>query len=156
MQTLMYKMMSWKFRYRWLHTFKHSNSLLHRDTPVACQAPYMAHEWSYTNKSSIKHQPQQTVGVGIWHNTGLSVTQLMGHLGCLASHWSVPVDDCFSHSAKCQHMSFSRKHLPPSKTLPFTTWRYQHLTMWSTWENSQPWTTFPRVGGRMRERMSER
>ena len=24
-------------------------------------------------------------------DTGLSVTPLMGHLGCLASHWSVPV-----------------------------------------------------------------
>ena len=40
----------------------------------------MAHEWSYT-KSSIKHH----------FDIGLSVTHLMGHLGCLASHWSVPV-----------------------------------------------------------------
>ena len=31
----------------------------HRDTPATCQAPYMAHWWSYT-KSSIKHQPQPT------------------------------------------------------------------------------------------------
>ena len=27
-------------------------------------------------------------------DTGLSVTPLMGHLGCLASHWSVPVTKC--------------------------------------------------------------
>ena len=30
---------------------------------------------------------------GLWlvFDTGLSVTPLIGHLGCLASHWSVPV-----------------------------------------------------------------
>ena len=27
-------------------------------------------------------------------DTGLTVTPLMGHLGCLASHWSVPVMAC--------------------------------------------------------------
>ena len=31
-----------------------SKRQLHRDTPVTCQAPQMAHEWSYT-KSSINH-----------------------------------------------------------------------------------------------------
>ena len=29
--------------------------------------------------------------LGSVFDTGLSVTPLMGHLGCLASHWSVPV-----------------------------------------------------------------
>ena len=29
--------------------------------------------------------------LGLVFDTGLIVTQLMGHLGCLASHWSVPV-----------------------------------------------------------------
>ena len=29
--------------------------------------------------------------LGLVFDTGLSVTPLMGHLGCLASHWSVPV-----------------------------------------------------------------
>ena len=34
----------------------------------------------------------ESLGV-LWlvFDTGLSVTPLMGHLGCLASHWSVPV-----------------------------------------------------------------
>ena len=29
--------------------------------------------------------------LGLVLDTGLSVTPLMGYLGCLASHWSVPV-----------------------------------------------------------------
>ena len=29
--------------------------------------------------------------LGLVFDTGLTVTPLMGHLGCLASHWSVPV-----------------------------------------------------------------
>ena len=44
----------------------------------------MAHEWSYT-KSSINHRPR------LVFDTGHSITPLMGHLGCLATHWSVPV-----------------------------------------------------------------
>ena len=39
------------------------------------------------SKSSIQHQPV----LGLVSDTGLSVTQVMGHLGCLASHWSNPV-----------------------------------------------------------------
>ena len=29
--------------------------------------------------------------LGLVFDTGLIITPLMGHLGCLASHWSVPV-----------------------------------------------------------------
>ena len=29
--------------------------------------------------------------LGLVFDTGLSVTPLMGHLGCLSGHWSVPV-----------------------------------------------------------------
>ena len=36
----------------------------------------MAHEWSF---------------LGLVFDTGLRVTLFMDHLGCLASHWSVPV-----------------------------------------------------------------
>ena len=43
----------------------------------------MAHEWSYTYTKS---------------GTGPSVTPLMGHIGCLASRWSVPVN-----SIQCLH-----------------------------------------------------
>ena len=52
----------------------------------------MAHEWRYT-KFSIKDQPQQTKakGVCLVIDTGLSGTPVIGHLGCLESHWSVPV-----------------------------------------------------------------
>ena len=38
----------------------------------------------------------QSLGLfGVVFDTGLSVTPLMGHLGCLASHWNVPVAECF-------------------------------------------------------------
>ena len=34
----------------------------------------------------------QSLGLlGLVFDTGLSITPLMGHLGCLATHWSVPV-----------------------------------------------------------------
>ena len=56
-----------------------------RDTPATCQATWPAHKWSYT-KSSIKH------------HTGLSVTPLMCHLGCLASHGVTGVSLCYYSS----------------------------------------------------------
>ena len=39
----------------------------------------------------------ESLGV-LWlvFDTGFSVTLLMGHLGCLASHWSVPVNETIS------------------------------------------------------------
>ena len=61
----------------------------------------MAHEWSYT-KSSINQTPTQILSpvFGLVFDTGLSVTPLMGHLGCMASHWSVPM----MPSTPCSYM----------------------------------------------------
>ena len=37
-------------------------------------------------------QNMQSLGLlGVVLDTGLNLTPLIGHLGCLASHWSVPV-----------------------------------------------------------------
>ena len=38
--------------------------------------------------------------LGLVFDTGLSVTPLMSHLGCLASHWSVPVFKTHSNQVK--------------------------------------------------------
>ena len=36
--------------------------------------------------------------LGSVFDTGLSVTLLMGHIGCLASHWSVPVHSLIQYN----------------------------------------------------------
>ena len=40
--------------------------------------------------------------LGLVFDTGFSVTPLMGHLGCLASRWSVPVACKPQMADKCQ------------------------------------------------------
>ena len=49
----------------------------------------------------------ESLGV-LWlvFDTGLSVTPLMGHLVCLASHWSVPVTQCFKSGAASRKLWF--------------------------------------------------
>ena len=50
---------------------------------------FLAPEAMQVGQGLLKHEIPWFVGVGV--DTGLRVTPLMGHLGCLASHWSVPV-----------------------------------------------------------------
>ena len=52
---------------------------------------FLAPEAMQVGQGLLKHAIPWFVGVGGWYAV-LSVTPLMGHLGCLASHWSVPVD----------------------------------------------------------------
>ena len=50
----------------------------------------------------------QSLGLlGLVFATGLSVNPHMGQLGCLSSHWSVPVLEIFSHET-CSEMGLAR------------------------------------------------
>ena len=69
-------------------------SSFHWDTPATCQAPQMAHEWSYIKSSII--------------SMGLSVvTTLMGHLGCLVSCWSSAVQQTDISYRFCKKIAIS-------------------------------------------------
>ena len=45
--------------------------------------------------------------LGLVFDAGFSVTPLMSHLGCLASHWSVPVYETGENGAKISSISHS-------------------------------------------------
>ena len=50
---------------------------------------FLAPEAMQVGQGLLKHEIPWFLGLVF--DTGLSVTPLMGHLVCLASHWSVPV-----------------------------------------------------------------
>ena len=66
--------------------------------------------------------------LGLVFDTGLSVTPLMGHLGYLASHWSVPVKHSLSRQALLPdfHTPSISVGMKSLRTFPLITIKKEH------------------------------
>ena len=75
--------------------------------------------------------------LGLVFDTGLSVTPFMGHLGCLASHWSVPGITVLHRAQlhyemymKCVHLGTHRSQLlGPCAVLSHLHWSLDWLVI---------------------------